>query len=262
MYRILKVSTCLLCLVFFCGSAEGTIFETSGDIEMELNGAPNLNQIVDLNVIVTSAVDAPGSSIEVRLPEGIIPINSITSWNADLVAGVPSSNSIQIKVVQEGVWEISASASTSDSIIVLIGLGSLVLNVDSLLGEVTTYSDLVTSIMNSGPQITEELTEYPGAQYFDPSVYMQPGHIYTEPFNDDDAGSRGCDGHITVKGYFYHYDENGNLQPLVNASVNIWDDDVTSGDDLLGSTITGWDGYFEVANIENCDCWLCGTLDV
>jgi len=82
---------------------------------------------------------------------------------------------------------------------------------------------------------------------------------------DDDSIKNGHKGYITIIGRFlYHHswDQAGVWRPVINASVEAWDDDVSSGDDLLGTSITHWDGSFSIGPVSNDDGWLQGTQDV
>jgi len=65
---------------------------------------------------------------------------------------------------------------------------------------------------------------------------------------------------ITVTGAFFFVDRNGATRPLVNATVDIRDDD-TFGDEQLTSVVTGWDGsYSAVVNAD--DGWLQNGRDI
>lgn len=65
---------------------------------------------------------------------------------------------------------------------------------------------------------------------------------------------------ITVTGRFFYVDRNGSTVPLVNATVDIRDDD-TFGDEQLTSVVTGWDGsYSAVVNAD--DGWLQNGRDI
>ncbi len=65
---------------------------------------------------------------------------------------------------------------------------------------------------------------------------------------------------ITVTGRFFYVNRDGNTVPLVNATVDIRDDD-TFGDEQLTSVVTGWDGsYSAVVNAD--DGWLQNGRDI
>jgi len=89
----------------------------------------------------------------------------------------------------------------------------------------------------------------------------QPKMILGPPQDDNIKTNLGCDGTINVSGFVY-YNENGVQKPLINSSVYLYDDDimVCGSDDLIASTITDWNGYYQFTNIENCDC--SGTIDM
>jgi hypothetical protein len=65
---------------------------------------------------------------------------------------------------------------------------------------------------------------------------------------------------ITVRGRITFLDFDGNWRPLVNASVNLYDDD-TFGDDHLGTTATDWNGNWSFS-VNNDDGFLQNGRDV
>jgi len=65
---------------------------------------------------------------------------------------------------------------------------------------------------------------------------------------------------ITVRGQVFFTDRSGAVVPMVNATVDIRDDD-TFGDEHLVSVITGWDGTFE-AVVNSDDGWLQNGRDI
>ncbi len=65
---------------------------------------------------------------------------------------------------------------------------------------------------------------------------------------------------LTVRGRILYRDLNNHLQPFVNASIYIMDDDVST-DELAAITLSGWDGRFEV-KLNNDDGWLQGGREI
>lgn len=65
---------------------------------------------------------------------------------------------------------------------------------------------------------------------------------------------------ITVRGRVLFRDRNGNLQPFVNATIDIRDSD-TGPDEQLTSTITNWNGEFS-AVVDNDDGWFQDGRDI
>jgi hypothetical protein len=65
---------------------------------------------------------------------------------------------------------------------------------------------------------------------------------------------------ITVRGRLTYLDFEGTWRPLVNVSVNLFDDD-TFGDEHLGTTVTDWNGDWSFS-VNNDDGWLQNGRDV
>jgi hypothetical protein len=65
---------------------------------------------------------------------------------------------------------------------------------------------------------------------------------------------------ITVRGRLVYQDFEGTWRPLVNVSVNLYDDD-TFGDEHLGTTVTDWNGEWSFT-VNNDDGWLQNGRDI
>lgn len=65
---------------------------------------------------------------------------------------------------------------------------------------------------------------------------------------------------ITVRGQLMYRDFEGTWRPLVNVSVNVYDDD-TFGDEHLGTTTTDWNGNWSFS-VNNDDGWLQNGRDI
>lgn len=65
---------------------------------------------------------------------------------------------------------------------------------------------------------------------------------------------------ITVTGRVFYSDRNGNLQPFINATIDIRDSD-NGPDEHLTSTITDWNGQFS-AVVNNDDGWFQNGRDI
>ena len=75
-----------------------------------LSKAPRLEEPADLTFIVSSVLDAPGTTAEILLPEGAVLVGGVLSWAGDLVADQPVQLQATIKFVKEGNWMIEAKA--------------------------------------------------------------------------------------------------------------------------------------------------------
>ncbi|MBC8428215.1 MAG: T9SS type A sorting domain-containing protein [Candidatus Pelagibacter sp.] len=94
----------------------------------------------------------------------------------------------------------------------------------------------------------------------EPEITINASPINPIDLGDGDTeGTRDCDGYIDLFGQITYTDRNGITQPLHNATIYAYDDDIFI-DDFINSGITNWNGEFEINNIENCDGW--GTIDL
>lgn len=88
-----------------------------------------------------------------------------------------------------------------------------------------------------------------------PIQYIPPSPV------QDETPVQGA-GTINVYGHVTYTDKDGITQPLINAQVLLMDEDDTSGDDLLATMSTDWNGDYSFTNIPNEDCWGCGGADI
>lgn len=65
---------------------------------------------------------------------------------------------------------------------------------------------------------------------------------------------------ITIRGQLIYLDFEGTWRPLVNVSVNLYDED-TFGDEHLGTTATDWSGNWSFS-VDNDDGWLQNGRDI
>jgi hypothetical protein len=92
------------------------IVSTSADtstpitVKLILSKAPRLDEPADLTVIVSSVLDAPGTTTEILLPEGAVLVNGKLTWSGDLVANQQVQLQATIKFVKQGNWTIEAKA--------------------------------------------------------------------------------------------------------------------------------------------------------
>lgn len=84
--------------------------------------------------------------------------------------------------------------------------------------------------------------------------------LLTARYSDDDS-TQGDKSLRNWSGRLLYRDYHGDLIPLRGVRIEIWDEDVTSDDDLLACCITNNDGEFSIYYNDD-DCWLCGNADV
>ena len=74
------------------------------------NGAPLLNQKVELICTLSSKIDLPDSTVQIILPKGATLVKGNLECQKDLKAGAPTSFSTQIMFEEIGKWSIEVSA--------------------------------------------------------------------------------------------------------------------------------------------------------
>jgi len=75
-----------------------------------LSKVPQLNELVDLTFIVSSVLDAPGTTTTILLSDGAILVDGDLEWAGDLAANEPQTLRASFKFVTEGNWTIEARA--------------------------------------------------------------------------------------------------------------------------------------------------------
>lgn len=84
--------------------------KTPISVSMSMPHELNLNEAVDISIVVNSTKDAPNTSVELILPEGISLVSDNSTWKVDLVAKTPVSLSAKIALIKIGQWDIKVLA--------------------------------------------------------------------------------------------------------------------------------------------------------
>ena len=98
-------------------SAAGPIYGQSGGevrspltARLVLSHAPRLNELAQVTLVITSTLDAPGTTAEIVLPPGAVATAGALTWTGDLRAQQPLRVQATIKFVQEGNWTLTGKA--------------------------------------------------------------------------------------------------------------------------------------------------------
>lgn len=121
-----------------------------------------------------------------------------------------------------------------------------------------TLDDILTGPLGKA-KVDRDVEERAAPQVIAPP----PGGI--EPYERDVIKDMSADVHrdldpLTIQGRLFFVDRDGVTGVLVNAAIDIRDDD-TFGDEHLTTVITGWDGRFS-ATVNNDDGWLQNGRDI
>ena len=75
-----------------------------------LSQAPRLDEPAQVTLVVTSTLDAPGTTAEILLPPGAVATGGALTWTGDLQAQQPQQLQATIKFTQEGDWTLQGKA--------------------------------------------------------------------------------------------------------------------------------------------------------
>lgn len=80
-------------------------------VELSISELPILDKPVGLTCTVSSLYDAPNTTAEISLPNGVTLVGGKLEWQGDLKANKPKSFSTQIAFTDIGEWAIQCGAS-------------------------------------------------------------------------------------------------------------------------------------------------------
>jgi hypothetical protein len=221
------------------------------DVDLELSSMPRPGQSVQLTVTVSAVEDAPNTSVEVTLPEGVQLEDGKLSWQGNLGAGKSIAFLVTLRFDREGEFEITATANSPiDALNTRIGEGAVAVNV----GASTSQLGLMTQSFAEPP-----------AQVKVVLGGVEPLEEAESAAADAPAAPEGTDACGTVRAYGWAYVKNsssGGWVPAQNVRVELWDDDSWSGNDYLGSDIADSNGYWSVGPVSQSDEWFSCGLDL
>jgi len=233
-------------------------------VYIQLTGLSNLGLGKSNNLYceIISKAENFDFNIEIFIDKGLQLTNSSKKWSGNIKVNTTIKKEFSVTPLKNGIYKIRAE-------------GKAILNIDTIKLRDVIYlevndvgSRFLTSTEYELLRIKEIERNQPKHIYavepplLQPVMHSeQPKMILGLPQDDNIKTNLSCDGTINVSGFVY-YNDNGIQRPLINASVYLYDDDITfcGSDDLLASTITDWNGYYSFTNIENCDC--SGTIDM
>jgi hypothetical protein len=95
-------------LLAWVSPAHATPPSTPITVDLSLSHAPSLNEWATVTVTVTSVLDAPGTYVELVLPQDVLA--STTNWTVDLTANTPVTFSSSVSSQRAGNLTLSARA--------------------------------------------------------------------------------------------------------------------------------------------------------
>ena len=253
-------------------------------IDMSISSEPKFNQDVLITTRISSVINTENITVKFVLPEGFTFVDGISTWEGNLNKGDIITFTSTIKPVRYGKWEIVAIAKgkngigAKDNLYFLISGNTSEVRKSRFPLSPNETSDKMTKLLPS---------EIPDIKIIVDKSITQPTPTMPSEFVNDDIipakkepilnslsfdGNRNkqskplvkvslSPGSVVVKANFYYKDRNNITQPLRWATAEVWDDDTITGDDHLGTNITGVDGSFQLGPIDNID-GEGGTQDI
>jgi len=245
----------LILLNFVQGAPSSTM-----SANISFNETPLLNQNADLTVELLSIVNATNTTANITLPPEVELIDGEIQWNVSLIENVTSNHTITIKINATGNFTIETKARDPPSGLSYMGAKKMVyLNITVsnttvsntvFLVQFWNYTKLTINSTSNPLNTTFNYTE-PNATEFNLS-HLRP--LINVTFNESQEGQpREGSGTITVTGRFLFENRGGNDVAARFVSAFLYDNDIFSSDDLLGSILTDENGYFSIGPVDNDD---------
>lgn len=230
-------------------------------VSATLSAAPALGQTATLTYEVRAAVVRPETKVSVELPDGLVLAEppsgamiengrqsdgtgsaTFARTTADLAADGVATWSTVVRATALGLKQIRVIANApapwgvdgaSDSVFLTVGADGAASRFGGdwpTTGGVTTAPGLPTPREPTGAK----------------KVASPAGE--EQPYTDDEpvAGPDGTEDNTCVVGTWSYYDEDGELRPSINYTVQAWDADSETDDDLLDQAVTDWGGGYEL----------------
>lgn len=226
-------------------SSEGTASSRCFDVALALDAAAARGTTRALKLTVSTAVEAPESEIVVRLPYGMSFASLPRGWESDRYdAGDGLDRSLaraRASIAPESALDVSFAVTSQVPGAVLVEAEVRVLPWRFLRGEsalaLTIGEDEAGSMIGHRSLVSRIEGELGGA----PPRPPPPG-------SEEPAEGKAC---VKGKTVFAH-DGNGGARPARGVRVEVWDQDLDGGSDLLGTAQADGAGQFVVC-FENHD---------
>ena len=239
--------------------AKATPPQSTMSANISFNETPVLNKNVDLTVELLSIINVTNITANITLASGIELISGSAQWNVSLIKNITSNHTIQIKINKTGDFIIETIARDPPFGTTYMGARKIIYlrvnDTDTIINDSVfpakywNYTKLAVNTTLNPNNITINETK-PTAKTYN-STFLRPllNVTYTNETEDPIAGG----GTITVTGRFLFTERDVDVVSARYVTVYLFDDDVLSGDDLLGTSITDENGYFSIGPVDNND---------
>lgn len=269
----LMSSSLASCATFEAESEPPVVMLPSSPLKVDLQ----ISQISKLTIEILCEISATDSYVgdveaEIELPDGLSKVKGELSWNGKLMNHEHAQINAVAKAVKQGVWKITGktvctSASGDwvgdiDCVYVSVSEG----HIDSISKSPAVYTESKCEKLSS-PRKAKTTTQNVDVKQAPVAVDTSGGHIPEDTLGGDVSKKQSfvqpaSPGELTITGRFWHWDNNEVQQPLVWATVWIYDKEWWGGLVYLGAALTDTDGYFTFGPINNDDGWLEDGLDI
>ena len=129
----------LLPALVSCSSGTGSNGKPMSPMEvlLTLEGTPSLNNVVQLNLSAKALSNAPNTTVEILLPEGVVLVSGEIAWQGDISENNTVNLSCSVKTIREGSFTIKGSAVSTQTNYIFGKEDKIYLEVTSIGGTFT-----------------------------------------------------------------------------------------------------------------------------
>lgn len=256
-------STFLLVLLAICFLAVRThaYVSSGGRISIGIDGTPSPGTSFSLLCTLTVDVDTSAvASGQVWLVNGLRTLtgDSLIAFSLPIEPGLSSVSSFQVLSENEGLFHARAQFAAMIAGAVVGGDNDVV------------WINVSTDPDSQGVSVTTQLSgslvatsEEPGAYNFSEYIPIAPSPMDSSTsVGEGNDGSPAALSDVSVRLVYYNHITQ-QLEPIVNLTVELWDDDQLIGcgdDDFLGREVTDDEGWVVFPDVDTGDC-LLGQID-
>jgi hypothetical protein len=266
-------------------------------VRLLTNKAPRLNEAINVTLQIHAFEDASGTNAMIELPQGAVKVlRGATQISFDLVAGQRVELTATVVFRQAGEHVIVGRAlkmvspeliwGDMDALYLSMGPDIAVAGYNSgdkaQISAAQASSDAPnllneeTPLTEEGPLsiegMTDEAASMDGAELLDDENVMREENLLEEqrkpeslapPPSEAQESDISAAATVTISiCWILGSDRDGSTPPLRDALIQLWDQDSSSGNDLLASGFTGYTNGCSSFTLSNTDTDECCTIDV
>jgi CARDB len=220
--RPFAICLAFLVLLTWAAAANATPPRTPISVELALSQVPGLNEWATLTVTVTSVLNAPGTTVELILPQGVAA--PTTTWTVDLAANTPVTVSSPVFNTMIGNLTLSARALRPVASGAVWGdMKSISLTIGSPVSGPNEYGWSVSEVPVAAQALPGDATIFssdPTAFSFALALAEVPSLVPSVTPRRNSAGISvpAAPGNVTLRG-IWHYDDRSNAERFVDQQL-------------------------------------------